>query len=126
MKKLAALLAFLVFSSAVFATQPIDVSMLSLIANPKEFDGKLVRLIGFAHFEFEGNAIYLHKEDHVRGIPKNGLWLDVEEKSRKDLAPVNNRYVLVEGIFSMEDKGHVNLFSGSIQKVRRLEHWRRP
>ncbi|WP_374437918.1 hypothetical protein [Inhella sp.] len=126
MKKVAALLACLLFSLPGLAAQPIDVSLLSLIGSPKEFDGKLVRLIGFAHFEFEGNAIYLHREDHLRGIPKNGLWLDVEEMPRKELSKVNNKYVLVEGVFAMEDKGHVNLFSGSIKKVQRLEQWRAP
>jgi len=37
------------------------VSLIQLIANPREFDGKAVRIIGYARIEFEGTA---------RGNPK--------------------------------------------------------
>jgi len=42
---------------------PEDVSLIQLIANPQAYDGKTVRITGFLHLEFEGNAIYLHNED---------------------------------------------------------------
>ena len=40
-----------------------DVSMIQLIANPQVYDNKRVRITGFLHLEFEGDAIYLHRED---------------------------------------------------------------
>lgn len=52
-----------------------DVSLIQLIAQPEKFEGKRVRFIGFLRIEFEGNAIYLHREDFDHGITKNGLWL---------------------------------------------------
>lgn len=105
------------------SAQPLDVSLVSLIATPKEFDGKQVRVIGFARLEFEGNAIYLHRDDYLQGITKNGLWLDVELPSKKSAARPNNRYVIVEGVFSMKDQGHLGLWSGSIQRVTRMAPW---
>jgi hypothetical protein len=37
--------------------------MIQLIANPQAWDGKHVRVIGFLRLEFEGDALYLHRED---------------------------------------------------------------
>ena len=125
MKRRLAFIGLLVFASAAIA-EPLNVSLISLIAAPKEFDGKQVRIIGFARLEFEGNAIYLHQEDYLHGITKNGLWLDVELASKKAAMKANNRYVIVEGIFSMKDQGHFGMWSGSIQKVTRMDAWSVP
>ncbi|MDR7272968.1 hypothetical protein J2X20_005653 [Pelomonas saccharophila] len=125
MKRRAAFIGLVAFATAVSA-QSVDVSLISLIATPREFDGKQVRVIGFARLEFEGNAIYLHREDYLQGITKNGLWLDVERLPKKSAASANNQYVIVEGVFSMTDKGHLGLWSGSIQKVTRMDPWSAP
>jgi hypothetical protein len=58
-----------------------DVSMVRLLAEPDKFDGKRVRTAGYIHFEFEGNAIYLHEEDLTHGLLKNALWISLAEKS---------------------------------------------
>lgn len=110
----------LVFGSA--CAQTVDVSLVSLIATPKEFHGKSVRVIGYVRLEFEGDSIYLRKEDSQRRIAKNGLWLDVDVPAAQK-AGVNNRYAIVEGIFSMEEKGHFGMWSGSIKSVTRLDPW---
>jgi len=125
MKRRAAFIGLVAVATAASA-QSVDVSLINLIATPREFDGKQVRVIGFARLEFEGNAIYLHREDYLQGITKNGLWLDVERLPKKSSASVNNRYVIVEGVFSMTDKGHLGLWSGSIQKVTRMDLWSAP
>jgi len=39
-----------------------------LIANPKDYHGKIVRVIGFVRLEFEGNAIYLHQGDYKHSL----------------------------------------------------------
>lgn len=45
-----------------YPPEPRDVSLVQLIANPGDFHGGLVRVIGFCRLEFEGNALYLHRE----------------------------------------------------------------
>jgi len=42
-----------------------EVSLVQLIANPAEWDGKRVMVSGYLHLEFEGNALHLHRDDHV-------------------------------------------------------------
>ena len=101
-----------------------DVSIIQLISNPEKFDGKYVRLIGFVRVEFEGDAIYLHEDDYKYGLTKNGLWLNLtkdiyEKQSRK----FDRKYVLVEGTFNAKHRGHMGLFSGAIENIKRFEVW---
>ena len=93
-----------------------DVSMVQLIATPERFHGKRVRFTGFVHFEFEGNGIFLHKEDHDQGIFNDGLWIE-----RPAGSTPNDVYVLVEGAFRADDRGHMGLFSGTLADVTRME-----
>ena len=68
--------------SAKAGDMPQDVSIIQLIATPEKFDGKFVSLIGFLCIAFEGDSIYLHREDLEKGIPRNGLWVDTETLQR--------------------------------------------
>jgi hypothetical protein len=101
-----------------------DVSLIQLIGQPERFDGKPIRFIGFLRIEFEGNAIYLHREDFDHGISKNGIWIDIPAdmtKHQKD--EVNMHYVICSGVFRAGDHGHMDMSSGAITSVRRLELW---
>lgn len=122
MKRRSVLAGLFLFANIAIA-EPIDVSLITLIAKPADFDGKQVRVKGFARVEFEGNAIYLHRDDYLYGITKNGLWLDLEMVPSKSAAGADKRYVLVEGVFSMEEQGHFGLWSGSIKHITRIQPW---
>lgn len=98
----------------------VSVSLLTLIANPTQYEGKVVRVIGFVQLEFEGNAIFLHEEDFRRAITENGLWLDVPAGFR---GYESGSYAIVEGVFTSKAHGHMGLFSGEIQHVTRLQPW---
>jgi hypothetical protein len=102
-----------------------DVSLIRLIANPEAFDGKRVRVIAFLNLEFEGNALYVSRADSENNVSKNGVWIDVPEQVRKDARQYSDRYVLVEGVFSAKDHGHLGVFSGALGKVSRVEVWSR-
>ncbi|WP_431050535.1 hypothetical protein [Roseateles sp. L2-2] len=108
-------------SALAQVTAPIHTSLIQLIAHPKEFDGKRVQIVGFVRLEFEGNAIYLHRDDELHGILKNGLWLNVEKLSKSDRLQFDGRYAFVEGTFSMEDQGHLGLWSGALRDITRME-----
>jgi len=91
------------------------------VTNPNAYDGKVVRLIGFIHFEFEGNAIYLHKEDYDHAITRNGLW--VELAAGTSTKPCENRYAIIEGTFRANDHGHMGMWSGAIRNITRCDPW---
>jgi hypothetical protein len=101
-----------------------DVSIIQLISNPEKFDGKYVRLIGFVRVAFEGDAIYLHEDDYKYGLTKNGLWLNLtKDIYEKEGQKFDRKYVLVEGTFSAKNRGHMGLFSGGIDNIKRFEVW---
>jgi hypothetical protein len=100
----------------------VDVSMINLIANPKEYEGYTIRLQGYLHLEFEGNGLYFHKEDYERSIEKNALWISVYPGEGIGLEAIkcNNHYVLIEGTFSTK-QGHMSMYSGSLENIKRVE-----
>ena len=108
------------------AAELLDVSLVQLIANSKDYDGKFVRVIGFVSLEFEGNGIYLHEEDYKHGISKNGLWIDATVDISKRKVEFDQKYVLLEGTFNAKETGHMGLWSGSIQQIKRFQVWTKP
>jgi hypothetical protein len=99
----------------------IFLSLIRLIQNPEEYEAQTVRVIGFANLEFEQKALYISIEDSIHSITKNAIWLDIDLNGKtKEL---NKKYVLIEGVFSMHDLGHLTLFSGTIKKINRIEEW---
>jgi hypothetical protein len=93
------------------------VSLVRLLADPKEYDGKRIMLVGFLHLEFEGNAIYIHRDDKLYRISKNALWVSfspgINTKACQD------KYVLIEGEFSATETGHMGLFGGTVKAIDR-------
>lgn len=102
----------------------LDVSIVELLANPLRYDGKQVQVIGFLRLEFEGDAIYLHREDYQYAISKNALWVDrPKDLSGKQTTAVDKKYVICEGTFSAREHGHMGMFSGTLTHITRLESW---
>ena len=103
---------------------PEDVSIIRLVANPQMYDGKRVRITGFLHLEFEGDVIYLHREDFEYGLDKNALWIDVpKDMTRNQIESVNDNYVICTGTFVAGRHGHMGMNSGEMSKVTRLQVW---
>lgn len=103
----------------------MGVSLYQLVATPERFDGKRVRVKGYLHLEFEGNALYPHREDFELALYKNGVWIDLESCGPRSAGPLNDTNVLVEATFSSQDRGHLDLWSGALSEVSRCEGWGR-
>ncbi len=78
-----------------------------------------MRVIGFANLEFEGQGLYLHREDFDYSLAKNALWLELPVKP--EFTTFNRRYMIVEGTFRAGSKGHLGNFSGAIVDVTRYD-----
>lgn len=103
--------------------EPTDVTLVQLIANPEKFDGRLIRVIGFLRLAFEGNVLYLHREDYENAILGNGIWVEVTPAITTQSATLNVHYVLLEGVFSSRNRGHMSMWSGAIKQIGRAEPW---
>jgi hypothetical protein len=100
-------------------------SIISLIATPEKYHQKKVKVIGYLNIEFEINGIYLHTEDYERGLTKNAIWVRLDENIRKQINDqnLNQHYVLIQGIFDMENNGHGDLYNGEISQIDRITLW---
>ena len=116
-----------VLLGAIFAVQPrqepADVSLIQLIGDPDKYDGKFVRVIGFLRLEFEGNALYFHREDYESSLTKNAIWIDASADMKKQRQTFDQKYVLLEGTFDAKRFGHMGLFSGELHGIKRAEVW---
>ncbi|WEK71055.1 MAG: hypothetical protein P0Y62_05735 [Candidatus Chryseobacterium colombiense] len=103
-----------------------DISMLRLIVTPEKYHNKTIQIIGYLNLEFEGNAIYFHKEDYENGSSRNGMWVSFNDEFSKknDLQKLNKKYVIMIGKFDMNTKGHMGMFGGSIKNITRLDEWK--
>jgi hypothetical protein len=117
-------LATILLAVPLAAQQPTNVTIVQLIATPEKFDGKLIRVIGFLRLEFEGDVLYLHREDYENAILGDGIWVDATAEMNKQSATLNMHYVLLEGIFSSREHGHMGMWSGTIKQIRRAQQWK--
>jgi hypothetical protein len=98
------------------------VSLVELLCQREKWDGKAIRVVGFGHLEFEGQALYLHQEDCEWRTSMNSVALDVPSSDPAFLR-WNDRYVVVEGIFKAwaRGPGAASLRAGMIGQVSRYD-----
>jgi len=70
-----------------------DISLIKLLANPELYNLQVVRAQGFLELEFEGTALYLHREDWEQMLTRNALWLDVRAEIWERKFELTERYV---------------------------------
>lgn len=97
------------------------ISLIQLIQHPGAYHLKQVRVIGYVSLEFEGKAIYINKEDYENAITKNAIWLDIELTG--EVRKNDKHCVLIEGTFDKDKLGHLKMYSGTIEDIKRIEIW---
>lgn len=96
-------------------------SLLQLLADPSRYHDRKVQVLGYCRLEFEGLAIFLHKEDYTYGLG-NMVWLELD---LKDITFARRKitYCLVEGTYNAKNRGHLGMFSGAIEQITRYDAW---
>ena len=102
-----------------FSNEIQIISIIKLISNPENYDGKKIQVIGVARFEFECNALFISKEAYEYYLLQNAVRLegspDIELLNGVD--KFNGKYVLIEGYFYKNQEpggGRSGLYSGKI------------
>jgi hypothetical protein len=101
-------------------------TLLQVLAHPEKYDGKRLQLIGYLHLQFEGNALWLHKEDYDHAIIGNMVSIEVQGEIRKREKELNDEYVMVIGTFDAKDLGHMGLCSGTLKNITSCGFWPGP
>jgi len=95
---------------------PQRVSIVALIASPRQYDGVPVYVTGYLDLGYESDALYFHEEDYRYGMTKNAIKLVLKSGQRDHLKRLARKYVIVEGTFVADDS-QGGMFSGHIVEV---------
>jgi len=147
MKIICIVFVFLIFAFSTLAQTSVlsepyvlrPPSLISILSNPEKYDGKRVRVTGFLHFQFEDSALYFSKDAADYLILENAIWVRYNEKPSLEpqisqdklknrtinLDYFDGRYVMLEGTFKMNERGHLGAFSGTLENVTRVLENRR-
>ena len=79
------------------------------------YDGRQVKTVGWLHLEFEGDALYLQREDFDRVTILNSLRFSAPEWFMDRSAEFNDSYCLVQGKFMAYEAGTTAIERGGIE-----------
>ncbi|MDB6079448.1 MAG: hypothetical protein JWO82_3195 [Akkermansiaceae bacterium] len=98
-----------------------EVTFAELLLDPQVYHGKRVRLTGYYHGEFEGSCF--REKAEGAGDWKRTIWLGGASvhANPDQIDEVNDDYIIVEGTYSFEDKGHMGMFAGSLCDCTRIQ-----
>jgi hypothetical protein len=98
------------------------VSIIRVIANPQEFNGKRVMITGYLITSFEKSAVFLNSESYDRGLFANAIWLQFPpEMTNAERNHFSKQYVSIQGTFHADLKGHINAFSGTLGNLEKVD-----
>jgi hypothetical protein len=119
-------IALLVEGKQTYKSAPISVSMIQLIALPKDFDGKYVNIIGVLSIGREGDLLFLSKEDYDNGLISNAIWIKRPDLAGCSSALSEGRYVQVTGTFRDGFKQGLGTPDIGIPEVKTCRAWSDP
>lgn len=98
-------------------------SLIRLIANPEQFNGKAVSTIGFLQMGSETDLLFVGGQDSLNDIDDNAVWIKIDPSVRKAHESLDQEYVLITGHFSSKNAGTI---SAGIADVTRIQLWSDP
>lgn len=108
-----------------YPNEQFNTSIIHILAHPDRYHGKPVQVQGFLRIEFEHTAIYLCAEHARHGLTLNGLWVSFNRAAIPYEGPggpveYDRKYVLIEGTFNKDNRGHGSLWQGAIEGIHRI------
>ena len=92
---------------------------MTLIAQADSQKTKRVQVQGFLVLDFEGERLYLHKEDYEDQLFMNSLYLALSPEQKMQYKALDKSYVTVEASFHGR-RNTEDIFSGSLFNVREI------
>jgi hypothetical protein len=106
-------------TSAEDAPHAPPISIVTLLAEPVSKIPQRVQVAGFLVLEFEGQALYLHKDDYEQQLVRNAIRIALTPEQEKEYKALSGGYVLVEASFKKVPNSE-DIFTGSLFNVRRM------
>jgi hypothetical protein len=95
------------------------VSFIELVTRPEIYAGRRVRVSGWLHLEFEGDALYLHREDYERSLIPNSFRISAPDSLRLRASEFSDQYCIVGGTFVAytAEEGTMRFESGGLKDL---------
>ena len=104
------------------------VSAYNIVGNPKEYDGKKVRVVGLLEYDINNAALYVSTESQQLGITKNAIWCKITPTTLKTsydgIKKLNGKFVMIEGVLNAENSGHTDKYSAAIEGITKIQEWK--
>jgi hypothetical protein len=101
------------------APHALPVSIVTLLAMPASSSAKQVQVSGFLVLDFEGQALYLHKEDYQEGLSLNSIYVSLTPAQQQQYKSLDKTYVTIEASFQKRRKSE-DIFTGVLFHVREI------
>jgi len=97
----------------------LPASIVTLLAQPASNIVKRVQVAGFLVLDFEGEALYLHKEDYQEGLTRNAIRMALTPEQMKQYQNLAGSYVSIEASF-IKRRNSEDIFTGSLFDVKEI------
>lgn len=103
--------------------QPVQkVGLGELVADPRKFHAKRIRVTGYYALEFEDCALWPDAGAHdIReSVWVGGISAFADKKEINPAAVKGKRIVIIDGTFDADQNGHMGAWPGSIERITRV------
>ena len=97
----------------------LPASIVTLLAQPASNIAKRVQVAGFLVLDFEGEALYLHKEDYQEGLTRNAIRMALTPEQMKQYQNLAGSYVSIEASF-IKRRNSEDIFTSSLFDVKEI------
>jgi hypothetical protein len=97
----------------------LPASIVTLLAQHASNIVKRVQVAGFLVLDFEGEALYLHKEDYQEGLTRNAIRMALTPEQMKQYQNFAGSYVSIEASF-IKRRNSEDIFTGSLFDVKEI------
>ena len=94
-------------------------SVIRLIGQPGSNKPQKVQVAGYLVLVFEGEALYLNKEDYLQGLSSNAVRVSLSGEQMKKYKSLSGHYVWVEASF-LKRPNSKELTPGTLFNVREI------
>lgn len=103
--------------------EALDVTIFQIITNPSSYDGKRVRVKGYATLGFEVDSLNILPAFAQYHMSEYALYLDLDPMQEKERATYHEKIVIVEGVVDASCKG-MGLQQAGLREITRFEIWK--
>jgi hypothetical protein len=95
------------------------VSIVELLAEAPTIHAQRVTVTGYLVLDFEGEALYLHKEDYENRLTSNAIRVALTEKQKEEYKEYAGQYVWLDASF-VKRKNSSDFFKGALFDIREI------